>query len=132
VSAAPAQLAATDELAALYGRYRSLALAAGAALVLGGGTRELAGPARDLVAECRAASRGGGALRAQLAACEQAAAELEALVTRAGDDAGAVSAADTERVRASHRRLRQEVWKVIPCEYVPCSIARGHAHADEA
>jgi hypothetical protein len=132
VSAATAEIAGIDELAGLYGRYRALALAAGAALVLGGGTGELAGPVRDLLADCRTASRGGGALRAQLAACEQAAAELVALVTRAGGEPGAVSAADTERVRASHRRLRQEVWKVIPCEYVPCSIARGHAHADEA
>ena len=43
-----------------------------------------------------------------------------------------LSTANTERVRADAPRLRQEVWKVIPCEYVPCSIARGHGHAHEA
>ena len=118
-----------DELGELYGRYKRLALATGATLVLGEDPAALADAAAALLADSRAArAAGGGALAPALSACVRAAGELHALLVRALEGAGAVGAADTDRARATHSSLRREVWKVIPCEYVPCSAVHRHDH----
>ncbi len=105
------------EVRDLYGRYKHLALAAGAALVLDAPRGELAADAAALVADARSAVAAGGELAPQLRACVEAASELERLLVRDGD---------VEAAREAHKRLRREVWKVIPCEYVPCCAGRGH------
>jgi hypothetical protein len=113
------------ELRALYGRYKGLALAAGAAIVLGEPTEALGADAAALEADCReAAAAAQRELEAPLAACASAAAELRELLRDASAGADAV-----DRVRASHRHLRSEVWKLVPCEYVPC--APGHVHGED-
>jgi hypothetical protein len=118
-----AQAPSAAELRHLYNRYKGLTLAAGAAMVLGEPTAALDADAAALEEDCRAAASGArGPLEHALEACVAAAAELHQLVSD-GDD-GAL-----ERVRASHRRLRSEVWKVVPCEYVPC--APGHVHGED-
>ena len=120
------------QLGELYNRYKGLALATGAALVLDAPSGELTRHAAALLGDCRAAARAPQVeLRVQLDACVLAAEDLHDLLVRAGVDAGSVCDADTDRVRASHRRLRQEVWKVIPCEYVPCSVTHPHGHPHE-
>lgn len=96
----------------LYGRYKRLSLAAGAALVLDVRDEALEPEAAALLADARAAAAADGGDAPQLEACVEAAAALHDLIVR-GD--GGV-----EAVRETHRRLRREVWKVIPCEYVPC------------
>jgi hypothetical protein len=109
----------------LYGRYKALALAAGARLVLDEEPETLSGEVGALVADCRAAAASGaGTLAPQLAACLTAAEGLGALV---GDSAP--TEADVKAARATHKQLRSEVWKVIPCEYVPCCASPRHVHA---
>ncbi len=123
---------ATRELGELYGRYKALALATGAALVLDAHPGELAARAGELLSDCRAAAAvGDRVLAGQFAACVRAAQELDRLLARAVIDAASVTALDTERVRVTHRGLRREVWKVIPCEYVPCGAAHRHDQANE-
>jgi hypothetical protein len=102
----------------LYGRYKHLALASGAALVLDAPVAELRTDAADLVADARTAAAAGGEHEPQLRACLDAATELHAMLVRGGD---------AEAARLAHKRLRHEVWKVIPCEYVPC-CASVHGH----
>ena len=118
--------AAVDEeqLNRLYGRYKALALSAGARLVLAEAPESLAGEVGALVADCRSAvASGPEALRPQLAACVTAAEGLRALVADA-----APTEADVEAARQTHKQLRSEVWKVIPCEYVPCCAPARHEH----
>jgi hypothetical protein len=110
------------ELNELYARYKALALAAGAALILDSDVERLAGEVKALLDDARRARRGSSALAPQLSACVEAAAGLGRLLA----DAPASTAA-LEAARASHRRLRREVWNVLPCEYVPC-CAGGDAH----
>ncbi len=108
-----------SRLGELYGRYKKLALAAGAALVLGAPHDALEDEARELLVDARSALADGVRHETQLGACVEAAAELLALLVRGGD-VGAV--------RSTHKRFRREVWKVIPCEYVPCCAAASHEH----
>ena len=103
---------AEGRLRELYGRYKRLSLAAGAALVLDVHDDALEPEASALLADARAAAAADGMHAHQLEACVEAAAALHDLV--AGGDG------EVEAVRETHRRLRREVWKVIPCEYVPC------------
>jgi hypothetical protein len=117
-------VAALDEqrLNELYGRYKALALAAGARLVLDEAPESLSGEVGALVADCHAAAASApGALAPQLAACLTAAEGLGALV---GDSPP--TEADVEAARATHKQLRSEVWKVIRCEYVPCCASPRH------
>jgi hypothetical protein len=99
--------------AELYRRYKALALAAGAALVLGEPTgeleREVAGLVRD----------------AQGGACAEPAARLASLL------AGGAADDDLDAVRASHRSLRRRIWTTHTCEYVPC-CAGAHHHEETA
>jgi hypothetical protein len=118
--------AAVDEQALnrLYGRYKALALAAGARLVLAEAPEALAAEAEVLIADCHSvAASGPEALRPQLAACVTAAEGLRVLV--GGSEP---NEADIEAVRLTHKQLRSEVWKVIPCEYVPCCAPARHEH----
>jgi hypothetical protein len=129
---AVAEASRERELRELYSRYKGLALATGATLLLGAAPERLAVEAGELLIACRrAAARSGAACASQLEACVTAVQELHELLLRAVEDAELIGAADTERVRASHSRLRREVWKVIPCEYVPCSGAHRHSHAEQ-
>ena len=120
------------ELRELYARYKGLALATGAALLLEADPGRLLGESAALLEDCgRAASEPRADHAPQLEACVSAARELHELLLRAGEDGDLIGPEDTERVRASHSRLRREVWKVFPCEYVPCSGAHRHRHAHE-
>jgi hypothetical protein len=121
----PAAAVGPAELRVLYERYKGLTLSAAAALMLGATVAELAKEAEALVAHCREAAAAGGELEPQLAACVRAAEELNTLLGRSGP----ISGGELEPVRAAHRRLRREVWKVLPCEYVPCSGSYGHGAA---
>ena len=112
-----AVLAAEQEVRDLYLRYKQLALAAGAALVLDAPLDALRLEAEQLVADATAAADRRDAHRTQLRACVDAARELHGLVSSGG--------ADVEAARRTHKRRRREVWKVIPCEYVPCCASAG-------
>jgi hypothetical protein len=110
---APAELRVRE----LYARYKHLALAAGAALVLDESTETLEREAAELAVAARAAVAVAPAHEPQLQACADAARELHELLLRGGVDTGAA--------RSAHKQLRREVWKVIPCEYVPCCASHG-------
>ena len=47
---------------------------------------------------------------------------MSTLIDATEQDRQAETGALLERVRASHRRLRREIWDVQPCEYVPCCV----------
>jgi hypothetical protein len=112
------------ELASLYGRYKSLAVATAAAAILDAPLGGLAAETELLVADTRAAGRQGRRHAGQFDACAKAAVALRALVDRA--QTGDLSPDDLEDARASHRVLRREVWSVLPCEYVPCCADDHH------
>jgi len=129
---AVAEASPERELRELYARYKGLALATGATLLLDASPDRLAVEAGELLTACRrAAARPRGACSTQLDACVVAAQELHELLLCAAEDPERIGPDDTERVRTSHGRLRREVWKVFPCEYVPCSGAHRHSHAQE-
>jgi hypothetical protein len=110
-----------DELVgSLYGRYKSLALAAGAALVLDAPRDELSAEALELLADARAGLLLDSSRRVQLEACVEAAEKLRDLLESDGFD--------VEAARDTHKRLRREVWKIVPCEYVPCCASTPYAH----
>jgi hypothetical protein len=106
-----ATLAATD---ALYRRYKALALAAGAALVLGASVDDLAEAVGALEEDAIGTH------------CAEPASALRRLLDRAR--AGEDVVADVEDVRASHRSLRRRIWTTQPCEYVPCCAGGPHEH----
>jgi hypothetical protein len=114
------------ELQRLYERYKSLTLAATAALILARPVRDLCTQAEALHGDCRAAGPVGESTA--LAACRTAAADLAELLrlAAAGEDTGGL----LERVRASHRRLRRAIWDVQPCEYVPCCVTATEEERD--
>jgi hypothetical protein len=103
-------LAEASQVQELYLRYKALALATGAALVLDGDVDALTREADALLADCRAAN---------IDVCVDAALDLCRLL--AGD------ASALEQARESHRSLRRAVWTVHPCEYVPCCAEHVHA-----
>jgi hypothetical protein len=106
--------AVVDETVELYHRYRSLALATGAALVLGARLDDIAAAVDDLSREA------AGTL------CADPALKLQRLVER--ELAGDSTDADLEDVRSSHRSLRRKLWTTHPCEYVPCCAGVAHDH----
>ena len=118
----------TAVLEGLYSRYKHVALAAGATLLLDADPAPLAAMAAGLLTDSRAALDGADAAGAPpLQACVRASAELHRLLVCALSGSP-IGPSDTDRVRASHSDLRREVWKVIPCEYVPCSATQWHDH----
>jgi hypothetical protein len=120
---ATAAPALEHELRDLYERSKALTLAAAAALVLEADPAALSAEADRLLDDSLGARRRAKGLAPQLSACVDAARDLRRLL--AGAALGSVAEADVDRARASHRRLRREVWQVLPCEYVPCCAA-GH------
>ena len=103
---------AAFETPELYRRFKSLAAAASAALILGERVDELRPVADELQRDAAGT------------ACEEPAARLRQLVHGALD--GEVSDAQLDAVRNSHRSLRREVWTTQPCEYVPCCAGTHH------
>jgi hypothetical protein len=96
----------------LYRRFKSLAVATSAALILGERVEEL----RRLPTSCIAtlpAHRARSPRHASGSSC-----------TAPSD--GEVSDAQLDAVRNSHRSLRREVWTTQPCEYVPCCAGTHH------
>ena len=104
--------AVTFETPELYRRFKSLAAAASAALILGERVDELRPVADELHRDAAGTS------------CEEPAASLRRLVH--GALVGEVSDAELDAVRTSHRSLRREVWTTQPCEYVPCCAGAHH------
>ena len=112
--------AGVRELRELYVRYKGLVLGATARLLLDAPAGDLLVEADALLEDCRIARLSCEApLRAQFGACESAALELREMLGEASKEG--VGSARISSVRATHSRLRHEIWKVIPCEYVPCS-----------
>jgi hypothetical protein len=118
-----------DELQRLYGRFKGLTLAVGAALLLHGPVGALVADADALLVDCIQASAAAVEPDAALIECVEAACALTALVQRAA--AGASTADELAELRAAHLRLRRQVWNVLPCEYVPCCATGTHAHRGE-
>ena len=117
-----------QELLALYGRYKRLALGIGAGLMLDALPTELVEETRALVADCRraAATAPHGPLAPLFEACTGAAVALHDLVLSGRQGFLRVPDERLRAVRASHSRLRRAIWTVTPCEYVPCSAASQH------
>jgi hypothetical protein len=113
------------ELLALYARYKRLALGTGAGLMLDAVPAKLVEETRVLVADCRraAAAAPHGPLTPLFEACTGAAVALHELVLSGQEGSLHVPDERLRAARASHRRLRQGVWTVTPCEYVPCAAA---------
>jgi hypothetical protein len=107
--------AVTVEDTELYRRYKSLMLAAGAALVLGASVEVLVAAVDELVRD------------AEGTACAEPAARLRRLLEGAG--AGEAGDDDLEAVRSSHRAFRRQIWTTHSCEYVPC-CAGTHRHEE--
>jgi hypothetical protein len=117
------------ELAGLYSRYKGLALAIGAGLILDDGA--------DLSAETLRLAADAGRLReahdahevhAAHEACHRAALDLHRLATAAPVTPG--HTALIEQVRASHKALRALLWDDIADQYAPCG-AHPHRHPEE-
>jgi hypothetical protein len=119
-----------SELAGLYSRYKGLALAVGAGLILDDGA--------DLGAETLRLAADAGRLRdgahqaheARQAAdaCHRAALDLHRLATAAPGTPG--HAALIGQVRSSHKTLRSLLWDEIADQYAPCG-AHPHRHPEE-
>lgn len=108
-----------SELAGLYSRYKGLALALGAGLILDDGA-DLAAETMRLAADAGRArdthEADGDAAAAR--ACHQAALDLHRVATAAPGTPG--HAALIEQVRASHKALRALLWDDIAHQYAPC------------
>jgi hypothetical protein len=113
------------ELLALYARYKHLALGTGAGLMLDAVPAELVEETRVLVTDCRCAAAAAphGPLTPLFEACTEAAVALHDLVLSGRQGSLRVPDERLRSARASHSRLRREIWTVTPCEYVPCSAA---------
>jgi hypothetical protein len=125
VTAAAAAPVGVDDLRELYARLKGLLLASASRMLLDEPLDGLAAAANALLADCRdVAGKSDAVLSAPLNSCQLAAAEVRDMLEEA--DTAGVGASRIASVRASHSRLRQEVWRFIPCEYVPCSAAHAH------
>lgn len=117
-------------LAGLYSRYKGLALAVGAGLILNGD-----GEAGSLGAETlRLAADAGRAAETDQTpaarACHRAALDLHRLAVAVPGTPG--HAALIEQVRASHKALRSLLWDDIADQYAPCGThAHAHRHSQE-
>jgi hypothetical protein len=118
-----------SELAGLYSRYKGLALALGAGLILDDGA-DLAAETMRLAADAgraRETHEARGDARAART-CHQAALDLHRLATTGAGTPG--HAALIEQVRASHKALRALLWDDIADQYAPCG-AHPHRHTQE-
>lgn len=114
---------ADASLRPLYGRYKRLALAAGAGMLLGRVDEAIAGDALLLAGDADLAMSARPELRGPLNACHEAALALHRLVAAPPGDVPA----RLVDARATQRSLRDEMWAVIDCEYAPCGT-QTHAH----
>lgn len=107
----------------LYWRYKELALRAGASLALEAVSARLVDESQALVLESsRAFGSAPSGLEDQFAACCTASEKLfEVLVAGRDDSADAAFAELVREAREAHKRFRADVWKILPCEYAPCS-----------
>jgi hypothetical protein len=113
------------ELARLYTRYKGLALAVGAGLILDDGA-DLSAETLRLAADAGRVAEAGDGLAAR--ACHRAALDLHRL---AASDPGAPGHADLiGQVRTSHQALRALLWDEIADQYAPCGT-HAHRHAQE-
>lgn len=115
------------ELASLYARYKGLALAVGAGLLLDGDG------ASGLGAETLRLAADAGRMREAdespaTRACHEAALTLHRLATAAPDDSEHAQLIDA--VRATHRALRARLWDDVAHQYAPCG-AHPHGHKEE-
>jgi hypothetical protein len=122
-----------SELAGLYSRYKGLALAIGAGLLLEDGNGDGAGLGAETLRLVADAGRTretdeahGDPAAAQ--ACHQAALALHRLAISAPGAPG--HAALIDDVRVTHRALRSHLWDVIADQYAPCG-AHPHRHTQE-
>jgi hypothetical protein len=111
-----------SEFADLYGRYKGLALAVGAGLILDEGV--------DLAAETLRLAADAGRAREEDAspaagACHQAALDLHRLATAKRGEAELI-----DQVRVSHKALRALLWDDVAHHYAPCG-AHPHRHTEE-
>jgi hypothetical protein len=114
-----------SDLEALYNRYKALALAVGAGLILDEGS--------GLAAETLRLAADAGRHRESdpcpaAAAAHRAALDLHRLAVAAPDGAG--HARLIAQVRASHKALRSCLWDDIAHQYAPCG-AHPHHHRHE-
>jgi hypothetical protein len=118
-----------SELAALYSRYKGLALAVGAGLILDDGA-ELGAETLRLAADAGRLRETHGTHENHEAAeaCHRAALDLHRLATSAPGTTG--HAALIEQVRASHKAFRALLWDDIADQYAPCG-AHLHRHPEE-
>jgi hypothetical protein len=115
-----------QELERLYQRYKALTLATTAALILERPLDDLALEADRLRGECRSAAASAAGAAELFDDCICAAGHLGELLRLAS--LGVPTSAQLDRVRASHRRLRRQVWDLHACEYVPCCVSEVHQH----
>lgn len=112
----------------LYARNKALAISIGASLVLGRPPEGALAEAEEHLCECeRAAAAGSGPFRRHFEACRAAAADLVELLGESEREPDALSKERLAAARSTHRELRQLVWEVFDCEYVPCA-AHDAAH----
>jgi hypothetical protein len=109
------------DLQELYGRYKLLVLSAAAAVILDAPEVGLGEEIDALHADASALRDRAPQLTRELTTCLDAVDRLRTLTT------GDPSNSDVDEVRASHRRLRRELWNIFPCEYVPCCVG-GASH----
>jgi hypothetical protein len=112
-----------SELADLYGRYKGLALAVGAGLILDDGA-DLAGETLRLAADAGRVREHDAGPAARV--CHQATLDLHRLATAKRGEDGLI-----EQVRASHRALRSYLWQDIAHQYAPCGAHRHHHPQEE-
>jgi hypothetical protein len=113
-------------LQSLYGQYKALAISAAAAVIVEAPLDGLVVSTEALLVECSEEAAPDCEYEAQLAACAHACAALRDFLRRAHEHG--VSTSELEQVRTTHRELRREVWRVLPCEYVPCCADEHHIH----
>jgi hypothetical protein len=106
--------AVAADTAELYRRFKSLTVAASAALILGE-------PLDAVVAAVEKLDRDAAGSPAA-----EPVARLRRLVGRDRD--AETTDAEIEELRTSHRSLRRKVWATEPCEYVPCCASGAHEH----
>jgi hypothetical protein len=114
-----------SELSDLYGRYKGLALAVGAGLILDEGA--------DLAAETLRLAADAGRHRetdpsAAAQAAHRAALDLHRLATAKRSERA--EAELIAQVRASHKALRSHLWDDIAHQYAPCG-AHSHPHSHQ-
>ncbi|MGZ4165152.1 MAG: hypothetical protein ACXVR1_00735 [Solirubrobacteraceae bacterium] len=114
-----------SELKAFYDRYKSLALAIGADLLLEGeaGAAGLATETLHLAAD--AGRRRETDASPAAAAAHRAALDLHRLATAQRGETELI-----DQVRASHRALRAELWDDVCNQYAPCGT-HPHRHTEE-